>query len=155
MNIRFKLPNFEFEMQNVDVTRVDRALNGLFHVIDNGAMLEALHVKNDNAEEIPKHISPLVTFLEGYNEGVTKIEERPVNSARNFIEAVNGIRELNGVKLYQCSYRCGCGNKGKRYINEDAMQTTCHKCKVDLSVQRAVATEELTCDSDFDYFVAY
>ena len=155
MNIRFKVSDFEFEMQNVDVTRVDRALNGLFLLIANGALIDSVHVNNDNAEMIPERITSLATFLQAYNEDFPGVEERPVNSKRNFVEAVNGVREVNGTKLYQCSYQCSCGNKGKRYIKVDAERATCHKCNADLDVQRAVNSKELMHDDEFNYFVAY
>lgn len=83
-----------------------------------------------------------------YNK-MTKSTKTP----SNYAPVVNGVREIKGTKLYQCAYRCTCGNKGKRFVDENATVTTCHKCEQTLSV--VPATENDAHDEEFNYFVAY
>ena len=71
----------------------------------------------------------------------------------NFVPVVDGIREVNGTKLYQTKYKCECGNEGVRYVKEDAESTTCHKCKKELEIYPA--TENDAHDEEFNYFTAY
>lgn len=71
----------------------------------------------------------------------------------NFIPVVNGVREVNGTKLYQTKYKCECGNEGVRYVEEFAESTTCHKCEKELMLYPA--TENEAHDEDFNYFTTY
>lgn len=72
----------------------------------------------------------------------------------NFAPVVNGVREVNDTKLYQCSYRCpNCNDVGRRYVKEDAETTTCHKCNEELTIYPA--TDDDAHDDEFNYFVAY
>lgn len=71
----------------------------------------------------------------------------------NFIPVVNGVREVNGTKLYQTKYKCECGNEGVRYVEEVAESTTCHKCERELMLYPAAENEAH--DEEFNYFTAY
>lgn len=73
--------------------------------------------------------------------------------AGNFEPVVNGIREVNGVKLYRCSYQCECGDIGRRYVKEDAETTNCHKCNKEMKLYPA--TDNEAHDENFNYFRAY
>lgn len=127
MNLKIELPGVKIELQNSDLARVEKTLIAAFAHVEGGS------------------------FVDTYNQ--TTSEERPTNSKRNHVAAVEGIKDFDGVKLYQCAYSCGCGNKGKRFVKSDADVTTCHKCEQTLSVMPAM--EDGKCDEEFNYFVAY
>ena len=128
MNLKIRTSVFELELTNTDVTRIEKTLMAAFAFI--------------NGE----------SFSDAYFE--TPAEERPVNSKRNYIEAINGVREhANGTKEYRCTYSCSCGNSGTRYIHEDAETTTCHKCRSELAVFPAADNEAH--DEECNYFLAY
>ena len=121
----------------------------------NGLKLE---IVNGDIEQVAKTIVSTFAFFESGSFVETyqniSVERRPVKSARNFVEPINGVRtHENGTKEYKCSYSCTCGHKGVRYIHEDANKTTCHKCKSELDV--VPATENDAHDEDFNYFLAY
>ena len=71
----------------------------------------------------------------------------------NFVPAVNGVRVVNGVTLYQTKYKCECGNEGVRYVKEDAETTTCHKCGKELQLYPASLNDAH--DEEYNYFTAY
>lgn len=127
MNLKVDINGIKLEIQNGDLNRVEKTLLALFAHVEGGS------------------------FCETYN--ATHSEERPVGSHRNYVETVDGVKELNGTKLYQCAYRCSCGNSGKRFVKEDATTTTCHKCNSELSV--VPSTDDDAHDEEFNYFIAY
>ena len=71
----------------------------------------------------------------------------------NFVEPVNGVRVVNGTKLYKCAYKCECGDIGRRYVKEDDRTTSCHKCKKELTIYPS--TKNDAHDEQFNYFIAY
>lgn len=127
MNLKVKTQNIELEITNGDVNRVERALVAIFQYLEGGSFAETFET--------------------------TEAELRPVNSKRNFTPTIDGIKEFNGEKHYQCSYHCPCGDRGVRFLKEDASVTTCHKCKTTLNV--IPASENEAHDKDFNYFIAY
>lgn len=73
----------------------------------------------------------------------------------NFIPVVDGVRTLRtGIETYQCQYYCHvCGHRGKRFLDEKAQFTKCHKCLALLTVYPS--TENDGHDDKFNYFLAY
>ena len=130
MNLRIKCGELEIELNNTDVIRFEKTLMATFAILEGGEQ-----------------------FIETYKN--TIVDPKTMNSkAKHYIEAVDGVREHpNGVKEYQCEYNCSCGNRGKRFIHEDAETTTCHKCRGILKVQPS--TDNDLHDEDYNYFVAY
>lgn len=125
MNFYVKAKEFELVLEQADAGRTEKAILGSFAYL--GIQLEGIEV-----------------------------EEKPTNSKSTFTEPINGIRKINGQNMYQTAYRCSaCNDVGRRYVHAKAKTTKCHKCKTELDVVRAVDSEDLQCDDEFNYFVAY
>ena len=127
MNLKFEYNGLKLEIQNGDLVRVEKTIAALFAFVEGGP------------------------FVDVYNE--TEVEERPVNSKRNYTKAVEGVKEFEWGKTYQCTYSCGCGNNGIRFVKEDAVITYCHRC--DQVLNLAPAAEDAAHDKDYNYFIAY
>lgn len=81
-----------------------------------------------------------------------------VDPVTNRVEVIDGIKIIDGINRYQCSYSCSCGNSGKRYIKEEVKAIHCHKCNTLLDVVPAVENKinnDLMPNDDLDYFIAY
>lgn len=107
-----------------------------------------------NAEQYDRTAQALFAYAEGasftdtYNTAFGKPKET------NFITTVDGIKNFADGKTYQCSYNCAtCGNRGRRFIRQDAETCECHNCKQILNVVPANDNGEP--DGEFNYFVAY
>lgn len=125
MNLYIKAKGFELVLEQADAGRTEKAILGSFAYL--GIELDGIEV-----------------------------EEKPTNSKSTFTEPINGVRIVNGQNMYQTAYRCSsCNNVGRRYIYKHATFTKCHKCKTELKVMKAIDSEELQHDDEFNYFVAY
>ena len=126
MNLKIEMPDFKLEMQNSDARRVEIVLQMISAALTGAA----ISLKPDNNEQIPAEI-------------MEKVEAaRPVNSKRNHIKTVNGMRTYpSGHTQYQCSYDCTCGKKGVRYIDKGTETITCHGHDCDYEMWVVGATD--------------
>ena len=102
-------------------------------------------------------------FKESYLNGLEANYDRPkvkgetkqqTKNLRNFVPEVNGVKTYaNGAMQYKCSYYCGCGNKGVRWLDGDEKTVKCHECKTALNVTAAHPSEAH--DHEYFYFTAY
>lgn len=127
MNLKIRTEGLELEIQNGDKAQIERTLIGVF-----------AHLNGES-------------FVGAYT--ALDVEERPVNSKRNFVPSVDGIKVFNGINHYQCAYSCSCGHTGTRFIKDDAAITNCHKCNQGLNV--VPSTKDGVHDEEFNYFIAY
>lgn len=128
MNLIIKASEFEIELQNSEPDYVERVLLAAFKYLEGGS------------------------FEDAYN--ALKTDERPNKKYKsNFVPTIDGVKEINGIKHYQCAYNCTCGKRGRRFILIGEKITTCHQCGYVLDVFPAV--EDAEHDQEFNYFVAY
>ena len=126
MNLKVEMNGIKLEIQNGDLNRVEKTLIALFAFAEGGS------------------------FVDSYG---SVEEERPVNSKRNHVPTVNGIKMFGDDTHYQCAYSCSCGHTGNRFIKEDATVTNCHKCNTALQI--VPSTDDAAHDEQFNYFIAY
>lgn len=101
--------------------------------------------------EIPLELIKEMARKQDKNEAISRTKQLPKIGEENrssfpVIEAakikpkISGIKEKNGVEVYQCYYWCkneSCRHKGKRYIQPDRDFVTCHECGTKLKVRPA------------------
>lgn len=127
MNLKIDKSGFKLEIQNGDGFLVERCMVAAFAFLEGESFVakyESLPVKDNSKEQ-----------------------------SNAFQAAIKGIKIFNGVNHYQCSYKCLCGNGGKRFVKKDAADTTCHSCGALLNIVPAV--EGKAHDDDYNYYIAY
>ena len=129
MNLEIEVPGLRIKLEYTDKKHVDRTVLAVMQYVQGKS------------------------FNDVYDVAQTYVEKTTPNTPKKFVAEVNGIKHYpSGEKGYKCSYSCTCGNKGIRYVKEDANETECHKCKTKLTLMPAHENEAH--DDDYNYFLA-
>ncbi|MED1787593.1 hypothetical protein P4V47_08745 [Brevibacillus laterosporus] len=173
MNLFWKLSNQNGGFAELRINNASDELGRL--MIER---MEALQVDR-GTPDVPELFSPVVekTHQEVREDNATvktvTVESRPkqlpyVNGTSSLSQNVgeklkeaiqkqvgSGIREVNGVMLYQTGYSCpSCNHTGIRYMQETCDFCKCHECKTEIRMHNATPEGFPSRDEKGNYFIA-
>lgn len=129
MNLEIEVPGLKLKLEYIDKKQMDRTILAVLNFAKGGSFEEVYQATN-------------------------KVEEPQEKKPKNYTPHVNGIKTYsNGKVAYKCSYNCGCGNRGERFIAGDEEHVHCHECNGKLMVSPSTLNDAH--DEDYNYFLAY
>lgn len=141
----------------VKPSRVDRILSGMPAYKSSPVAEKPPHEeKQGNSKAVKVKSRPRqLPFVNGSNSLHQNMGEKLKEAAQKQCAAGSGIREIDGLPLYQTGYSCpACKHSGIRYMQESSNFCKCHECKTEIRMHHATPEGFPFRDEKGNYFIA-
>ncbi|WPS86494.1 hypothetical protein SMD22_18550 [Brevibacillus halotolerans] len=141
----------------VKPSRVDRILSGIPAYKSSPVVENTPHEEKQGNSKVAKVKSRprQLPYVNGTNSLSQNMGEKLKEAAQKQCVAGPGIREIDGLSLYQTGYSCpACKHSGIRYMQESSNFCKCHECKTELRMHHATPEGFPFRDEKGNYFIA-